>query len=100
LHLSGIRSHTQVLQEQLRELGSFSLDEAQGRPCCFPQLSERRLWGDGSQPLLSGNNNKTKGNDLKLQQGRFRLDVRKKFFSERVVRYWKGLSRDAMESPS
>ena len=43
---------------------------------------------------------RTGSNVFKLKKGRFRLGIRKKFFTMRVVRHWHRLPGDAADTPS
>jgi len=49
----------------------------------------------------SGERNHQQGKDFKLNQGRLRLGVRKKFFTQRAVRHWNmWMLREVADAPS
>ncbi|KAK4822862.1 hypothetical protein QYF61_020713 [Mycteria americana] len=88
-------------QERLRELGLFGLEKSRLKRDLINMY--KHLTGDNEEKsarLFSVvPSDRTRGNEHRLTHMKFHLNVRKHFFTVRVVKHWHRLPREVVESP-
>ena len=86
-------------EDRLRELGLFSLEKSQRRPhssLLGPEGGPQESWG---RAFIRAHSDRTRRNGFKLEECRFRLEIRGKFLTVRVVRHWNRLPREVLNAP-
>ncbi|KFV48635.1 hypothetical protein N341_08047, partial [Tyto alba] len=89
-------------EDRLRQLELFSLEKRslQGDLVAVFQYIKGAYRKDGEGLFIRECNDRIRGNGFKLKEGRFRVEIRKKFFTVRAVRHWHRLQRKAVPAPS
>jgi len=89
-------------EDRLRQLGLFRLEKRllRGDLTAAFQYLKGSYKKDGENIFSNNCCDRTRSHSFKLREGRFRLDVRKKFFTMRVAKHWNEFPREIVEAPS
>jgi len=89
-------------EERPRELGLFSVEKGRlwGELIAAFQCLQGACRKDGDKHFRKAYCDRTKSNGFELNEGRFRLDIKKKFFAIRVVKHWPRLPREVVDASS
>ena len=86
----------------MRELGLFILEKRrpQGDLIEAFQYLKGSYKQEGEWLFTRVDSDMIRRIDFKLRQGRFRLDAKRKFFTQRVVTHWNWLPKEVFDAPS
>ncbi|PKU47101.1 hypothetical protein llap_2596 [Limosa lapponica baueri] len=89
-------------EDRLRELGLSSLEKKRLRGDLTKDLQYLKgAYKKAGEGLFTrACSNRTRGNGFKVKEGKFRLHLRKKFFTVTVVRHCNRLPREVVDTPS
>jgi len=89
-------------EELLRTLRLSSLETTRlrGDHIALFSFLRRGRGKEGDNLFCLVSSDRTHGNGSKLHQVRFRLDIRKQFFTKKVIKHWKRLHREVVDAPS
>ena len=89
-------------KDRMREQGLFSLEKRrlQGDLIVVFQYLKGAYRKTGEELFIRTCSDRTTESGFKLEEGRFRLDIRNKSFTVRVGRHWNRLPSEAVDAPS
>jgi len=84
-------------EKRLRQLGLFNLEKRRLRGDLIAAVQHLKgAYTKSGEGLFT----KARRNGFTLKEGRFRSDIRKKFFTVKVVKHWHRLPIEVVDAPS
>ncbi|PKU47378.1 hypothetical protein llap_2345 [Limosa lapponica baueri] len=88
-------------EERLRKLELLSLEKRRFWRDLISAFQYLKAYRKDEEDFFTKEcSDRAMGNDFKLKESRFRLDIKNNFFMMKMVRHWKRLPREAVDASS